>query len=205
MLKEGTPKIELLRPLENSSQTRRDGLVDYLLMLVQEDPANLNDSIAKMIGDLNDTIKEGYNPPAELEKLIKALTTRLQFESVPVKEKNSGFIEQKGIIEHGEFALDFDTLKAYSPHRKTAITLPPAPRRLFQHLVANKGKVVPYETLLYKLWPESDSATRVNLATHATRLRRALGDSVPPHHVVKTGDIGYSLVTSNCPFIGQSA
>jgi len=73
--------------------------------------------------------------------------------------------------------------------------LTPIEYRLLYHLIKNRGNVLPYRTLLAKVWGREYVDDTDYLKVHIQHLRKKLGDDVgEPHIIVTERGVGYKFV-----------
>jgi len=74
----------------------------------------------------------------------------------------------------------------------TPVKLTPTEYKLLYQLVRNAGRVMPFDTLLSKVWGDEYRGDMDYLNTYISRLRKKLGDdSETPRYILTERSIGY--------------
>ncbi len=104
-----------------------------------------------------------------------------------------GPITRAAVLELGDLRLDFDARRA----RARGEELPVTEREwdILRVLADARGRVVPFDTLLERVWGDATEGTRASLEVILSRLRKKI-DGVAPHPVIRTvRGAGYALET----------
>jgi DNA-binding response OmpR family regulator len=90
----------------------------------------------------------------------------------------------------GDVAVNFDSHEV--THRGQPVKLTPTEYKLLYQLVRNAGRVLPFETLLSKVWGDEYRGDMDYLKTYISRLRKKLGDdSEHPRYILTERSVGY--------------
>jgi DNA-binding response OmpR family regulator len=90
----------------------------------------------------------------------------------------------------GEVAVNFDSREVTVDGNVVKLT--PTEYKLLYQLVRNAGRVLPFDTLLSRVWGDEYRGDMDYLKTYVSRLRRKLGDdSENPHYIITERSIGY--------------
>ncbi|HYS01266.1 MAG TPA: response regulator transcription factor [Candidatus Eisenbacteria bacterium] len=133
--------------------------------------------------------------PAELVVRVKAVLRRT--------ERASGRPTDRGIIRHGDLAIDLDRLEV---RRGTQIiSLTAAEFRLLTALVQTGGRVLTRQVLLDALYgPVQGDALERTIDVHVGRLREKLGETVDqPRYIATVRGSGYRAVDASPSEVGQ--
>lgn len=129
--------------------------------------------------------------PAELVVRVKAVLRRT--------ERAPGRATDRGIIRHGDLAIDLDRLEV---RRGTQIVpLTAAEFRLLTALVQTGGRVLTRQVLLDALYgPVQGDALERTIDVHVGRLREKLGETVDqPRYIATVRGAGYRAVDASTP------
>ncbi|HEX9546442.1 MAG TPA: response regulator transcription factor [Acidimicrobiales bacterium] len=129
--------------------------------------------------------------PAELVVRVKAVLRRT--------ERAPGRPTDRGIIRHGDLAIDLDRLEV---RRGTQIVpLTAAEFRLLTALVQTGGRVLTRQVLLDALYgPVQGDALERTIDVHVGRLREKLGETVDqPRYIATVRGAGYRAVDASTP------
>ncbi len=120
----------------------------------------------------------------ELFARIKAVLRRAEL-TAPVATLPS--------FQSGELTMHFDSREVTMSGR--AVKLTPTEYKLLYQLVRNAGRVLPFATLLSKVWGDEYRSDLDYLKTYVSRLRKKLGDdSEHPHYLITERSVGYRFV-----------
>ena len=98
----------------------------------------------------------------------------------------------------GALAVNFDSREVTVDGAPVKLT--PTEYNLLYLLVRNAGRVLPFETLLTKVWGDDYRTETDYLKTYISRLRRKLGDqSDQPRYIITERGAGYRFVRSTMP------
>jgi DNA-binding response OmpR family regulator len=123
----------------------------------------------------------------ELFARIKAILRRSELPS-PVSAAPS-FVS-------GDIALNFDSRELTVKGQPVKLT--PTEYKLLYQLVRNAGRVLPFDTLLSKVWGDEYRGDMDYLKTYISRLRKKLGDdSENPHYILTERSVGYRFARIN--------
>jgi two-component system KDP operon response regulator KdpE len=90
----------------------------------------------------------------------------------------------------GDLAVNFDSREVTVADK--VIKLTPTEYNLLYLLVRNAGRVLPFETLLAKVWGDEYRSETDYLKTYVSRLRRKLGDHPEqPRYIITERGAGY--------------
>jgi DNA-binding response OmpR family regulator len=99
------------------------------------------------------------------------------------------------VLDGGELEIDLAARRVTTPIATSPLT--PTEVRLLQVLIASVDATVPTETLLDRVWSESDGADPSYVWVTVRRLRRKLErDPDSPRYLLTDRGIGYRLATS---------
>jgi two-component system KDP operon response regulator KdpE len=117
----------------------------------------------------------------ELFARIKAVLRRAELPS-PVSAAPS-FVS-------GDVTINFDSHEVTV--KGEVVKLTPIEYKLLYQLVRNAGRVLPFETLLSKVWGDEYRGDMDYLKTYISRLRKKLGDdSENPRYILTERSVGY--------------
>ncbi|MGA7730833.1 MAG: response regulator transcription factor [Chloroflexia bacterium] len=120
----------------------------------------------------------------ELFARIKAVLRRAEMPS-PVSAAPS-FVS-------GDITVNFDSHEVMV--KGEVVKLTPIEYKLIFQLVRNAGRVLPFETLLGKVWGDEYRGDMDYLKTYVSRLRKKLGDdSENPRYILTERSVGYRFV-----------
>ncbi len=90
----------------------------------------------------------------------------------------------------GEVTVNFDSREVTVDSE--AVRLTPTEYKLLYQLVRNAGRVLPYDTLLSKVWGDEYRGDLDYLKTYISRLRKKLNDnSEDPRYIITERGVGY--------------
>ena len=90
----------------------------------------------------------------------------------------------------GEVAVNFDSREVTVDG--TPVKLTPTEYKLLYQLVRNAGRVLPFDTLLSRVWGDEYRGDMDYLKTYISRLRKKLGDdSEHPRYIITERSVGY--------------
>lgn len=125
----------------------------------------------------------------ELFARIKAILRRAELPS-PISAAPS-FVS-------GDMALNFDSRELTV--KGEVIKLTPTEYKLLYQLVRNAGRVLPFDTLLSKVWGDEYRGDMDYLKTYISRLRKKLGDdSEHPRYILTERSVGYRFARVASP------
>ena len=102
----------------------------------------------------------------------------------------------------GDLAVNFDSREVTVAGRPVKLT--PTEYNLLYLLVRNAGRVLPFETLLIKVWGDEYRGETDYLKTYISRLRRKLGDtSDHPRYILTERGAGYRFARATMPAPGR--
>jgi DNA-binding response OmpR family regulator len=135
--------------------------------------------------------------PAELVVRVKAVLRRT--------ERASGRPKDRGMIQHGDLAIDLDRLEVRRADRPVALTA--AEFRLLTALVQAEGRVLTRQVLLDALYgPVQGDALERTIDVHVGRLRDKLGEDVDrPRYIATVRGAGYRAVVTEAPTLPSPA
>ena len=117
----------------------------------------------------------------ELFARIKAVLRRADL-SAPVSAAPS-FVS-------GDVAVNFDSREVTVGGEPVKLT--PTEYKLLYQLVRNAGRVLPFDTLLRKIWGDEYASDMDYLKTYISRLRKKLGDDPEnPRYILTERSVGY--------------
>ena len=117
----------------------------------------------------------------ELFARIKAVLRRADL-SAPVSAAPS-FVS-------GDVAVNFDSREVTVGGEPVKLT--PTEYKLLYQLVRNAGRVLPFDTLLRKIWGDEYASDMDSLKTYISRLRKKLGDDPEnPRYILTERSVGY--------------
>lgn len=117
----------------------------------------------------------------ELFARIKAILRRAELPS-PISAAPS-FVS-------GDMAVNFDSREVTV--KGEVVKLTPTEYKLLYQLVRNAGRVLPFDTLLSKVWGDEYRSDMDYLKTYISRLRKKLGDdSEHPRYILTERSVGY--------------
>jgi two-component system KDP operon response regulator KdpE len=98
----------------------------------------------------------------------------------------------------GDLAVNFDSREVTVDGKPVKLT--PTEYNLLYLLVRNAGRVLPFETLLTKVWGDEYRGETDYLKTYVSRLRRKLGDNPDhPRYIITERGAGYRFARSTVP------
>lgn len=90
----------------------------------------------------------------------------------------------------GDVAVNFDSHEVTVKGQPVKLT--PTEYKLLYQMVRNAGRVLPFETLLSKIWGDEYRGDMDYLKTYISRLRKKLGDeSEHPRYILTERSVGY--------------
>lgn len=90
----------------------------------------------------------------------------------------------------GDFAMNFDSREVTVSGEPVKLT--PTEYKLLYQLVRNAGRILPFDTLLSKVWGDEYRGDMDYLKTYISRLRKKLGDDPEnPHYILTERSVGY--------------
>jgi DNA-binding response OmpR family regulator len=90
----------------------------------------------------------------------------------------------------GDMAVNFDSHEVTVKGQPVRLT--PTEYKLIYQLVRNAGRVLPFDTLLSKVWGDEYRGDMDYLKTYISRLRKKLGDdSEHPRYILTERSVGY--------------
>ncbi|MBF6614813.1 MAG: response regulator transcription factor [Chloroflexi bacterium] len=93
----------------------------------------------------------------------------------------------------GDIAVNFDSHELTVKGQPVRLT--PTEYKLIYQLVRNAGRIVPFDTLLSKVWGDEYRGDMDYLKTYISRLRKKLGDdSEHPRYILTERSVGYRFV-----------
>lgn len=93
----------------------------------------------------------------------------------------------------GDVAINFDSHEVSVGG--VPVKLTPTEYKLLYQLVRNAGRVMPFETLLSKVWGDEYRGDMDYLKTYISRLRKKLDeDPENPHYIITERSVGYRFV-----------
>jgi two-component system KDP operon response regulator KdpE len=96
----------------------------------------------------------------------------------------------------GDMTVNFDSREVTVAG--VPVKLTPTEYKLLYQLVRNAGRVMPFETLLSKVWGDEYRGDMDYLKTYVSRLRKKLGDDPDnPHYIITERSVGYRFVRIN--------
>lgn len=99
------------------------------------------------------------------------------------------------VLDGGDLEIDLAARRVTTAAGQTALT--PTEVRLLAVLISSVDRTVPTETILDRVWAESDGADASYVWVTVRRLRRKLErDPDQPRHLLTERGIGYRLVTT---------
>jgi len=99
------------------------------------------------------------------------------------------------VLDGGDLEIDLAARRVTTAAGQTALT--PTEVRLLQVLISSVDRTVPTETILDRVWAESDGADASYVWVTVRRLRLKLErDPDQPRHLLTERGIGYRLVTA---------
>lgn len=108
-------------------------------------------------------------------------------------DRRPGERRTRGVFHEGDLTVDLNSRRAWLDEEKIELT-----RREFDvlaYLLVDRGRVVPWEELVEKLWgDEADERTAGTLRSCIRRLRRALKDDAGnPRYIKNVWGVGYVI------------
>ena len=98
----------------------------------------------------------------------------------------------------GDVAVNFDSREVTVGD--VPVKLTPTEYKLLYQLVRNAGRVLPFDTLLSKVWGDEYRGDMDYLKTYISRLRKKLGDDPEnPHYIITERGVGYRFARMNPP------
>lgn len=105
-------------------------------------------------------------------------------------------------FQSGDVAVHFDSREVTVAGQPIKLT--PTEYKLLYQLVRNAGRVLPFETLLTKVWGDEYRTDMDYLKTYISRLRKKLGDdSENPRYLITERSVGYRFARLPAP--GENA
>jgi DNA-binding response OmpR family regulator len=102
----------------------------------------------------------------------------------------------------GEVAVNFDSREVTVGGRPVRLT--PTEYRLLYQLVRNAGRVLPFDTLLARVWGDEYRGDTEYLKTYISRLRKKLGDDADhPRYILTERSVGYRFARLPATDAGQ--
>ena len=96
-------------------------------------------------------------------------------------------------FQSGDLTVNFDSREVTVAGQPIRLT--PTEYKLLYQLVRNAGRVLPFETLLGKVWGDDYRSDMDYLKTYVSRLRKKLGDdSDHPRYLLTERSVGYRFV-----------
>ena len=93
----------------------------------------------------------------------------------------------------GDVAVNFDSHEVML--KGNVVKLTPIEYKLLYQLVRNAGRVLPFDTLLSKVWGDEYRGDMDYLKTYISRLRKKLGDDPEnPRYIVTERSVGYRFM-----------
>lgn len=90
----------------------------------------------------------------------------------------------------GDVAVNYDSREVTV--RSDPVKLTPTEYKLLYQLVRNAGRVLPFDTLLSKVWGDEYRGDMDYLKTYISRLRKKLGDDPEnPRYIITERSVGY--------------
>src|SRR5829696_2114216 len=90
----------------------------------------------------------------------------------------------------GDVAVNFDSREVIVGDSPVKLT--PTEYKLLYQLVRNAGRVLPFDTLLRKVWGDEYRGDMDYLKTYISRLRKKLADDPDkPHYILTERSVGY--------------
>jgi DNA-binding response OmpR family regulator len=101
-------------------------------------------------------------------------------------------------FQSGDVAVHFDSREVTVAGQPIKLT--PTEYKLLYQLVRNAGRVLPFETLLTKVWGDEYRTDMDYLKTYISRLRKKLGDdSENPRYLITERSVGYRFARLPAP------
>jgi DNA-binding response OmpR family regulator len=98
----------------------------------------------------------------------------------------------------GDVAVNFDSREVMVSGE--TIKLTPTEYKLLYQLVRNAGRVLPFDTLLSKVWGDEYRGDMDYLKTYISRLRKKLSDDPEnPHYIITERGVGYRFSRLGAP------
>ena len=98
----------------------------------------------------------------------------------------------------GDVAVNFDSREVTVKGQPVKLT--PTEYKLLYQLVRNAGRVLPFDTLLSKVWGDEYRGDMDYLKTYVSRLRKKLGDdSENPRYIMTERSVGYRFARLAAP------
>ncbi|HZT96408.1 MAG TPA: response regulator transcription factor [Chloroflexota bacterium] len=102
-----------------------------------------------------------------------------------LRRTNAGTPESRDeIFDDGRLRIDFNARRAYLDGQPLELT--PTEYSVLYHLVVNRGRVMPQEELLTKVWGREYRGEVQYLKVYVRRLREKLGDKTDPPSYIRT-------------------
>lgn len=96
------------------------------------------------------------------------------------------------VLRQGDLSIDFSQHRVEV--RGEVVSLTPTEYRLLYHLASNRGRVLPQDTLLAKVWGASYRGESHYLKVYVRRLREKLeADPAQPEYVLTVRGVGYTF------------
>ncbi len=100
----------------------------------------------------------------------------------------------------GDVTVNFDSREVTVKGQPVKLT--PTEYKLLYQLVRNAGRVLPFDTLLSKVWGDEYRGDMDYLKTYVSRLRKKLGDdSENPRYIMTERSVGYRFARLAAPSI----
>jgi two-component system KDP operon response regulator KdpE len=130
-------------------------------------------------------------PFSHLELFARIKAVLLRADSVAPVNALPSFIS-------GDLTVNFDSREVTVDGQPVKLT--PTEYNLLYLLVRNAGRVLPFETLLTKVWGDEYRGETDYLKTYVSRLRRKLGDNPDhPRYIITERGAGYRFARSTVP------
>jgi two-component system KDP operon response regulator KdpE len=98
----------------------------------------------------------------------------------------------------GDVTVNFDSREVTVKGQPVKLT--PTEYKLLYQLVRNAGRVLPFDTLLSKVWGDEYRGDMDYLKTYVSRLRKKLGDdSENPRYIMTERSVGYRFARLAAP------
>lgn len=98
----------------------------------------------------------------------------------------------------GDVTVNFDSREVVV--RGEPVKMTPTEYKLLYQLVRNAGRVLPFDTLLSKVWGDEYRGDMDYLKTYVSRLRKKLGDDAEnPRYILTERSVGYRFARGNPP------
>jgi two-component system KDP operon response regulator KdpE len=98
----------------------------------------------------------------------------------------------------GDISVNFDSREVTVGGEPVKLT--PTEYKLLYQMVRNAGRVLPFDTLLSKVWGDEYRGDMDYLKTYISRLRKKLGDDPEnPRYIITERSVGYRFARINPP------